>query len=102
MHDLDRGRSGPSPHRAQVGHKRRLRALPSAQIQPIPHTNPLVNADEMPTALTVLLAPYRDPVAGAGNDRAQRSELNAARTSVEKSSGSSQAAKWPPLSTSLK
>jgi hypothetical protein len=67
-----------------------------------PHTNPLVNADEMPTALTVLLAPYRDPVAGAGNDRAQRSELNAARTSVEKSSGSSQAAKWPPLSTSLK
>jgi hypothetical protein len=40
--------------------------------------------------------------ASAGNDRAQRSELNAARTSVEKSSGSSQAAKWPPLSTSLK
>ena len=34
--------------------------------------------------------------------RRQRSELNAARTSVEKSSGSSQAAKWPPLSTSLK
>jgi hypothetical protein len=32
----------------------------------------------------------------------QRSDLNAARTSVEKSSGSSQAAKWPPLSTSLK
>src|SRR3954447_17327109 len=27
---------------------------------------------------------------------------NAARISVEKSSGSSQAAKWPPLSTSLK
>ena len=67
-----------------------------------PHTNPLVNADEMLTALTVLLAPYRDPVAGAGNDRAQHSELNAARTSVEKSSGSSHAAKWPPLSTSLK
>ena len=34
--------------------------------------------------------------------RRQRSELNAARTSAEKSSGSSQAAKWPPLSTSLK
>ena len=34
--------------------------------------------------------------------RRQRSELNAARISVEKSSGSSQAAKWPPLSTSLK
>src|SRR5829696_9958675 len=32
----------------------------------------------------------------------QRSELNAARISVAKSSGSSQAAKWPPLSTSLK
>jgi hypothetical protein len=31
-----------------------------------------------------------------------RSELNEARTSVEKSSGSSQAAKCPPLSTSLK
>src|SRR5688572_28128203 len=34
--------------------------------------------------------------------RRYRSERNAARTSVEKSSGSSQAAKWPPLSTSLK
>jgi len=33
---------------------------------------------------------------------AQRSDLNAACTSVAKSSGSSQAAKWPPLSTSLK
>ena len=32
----------------------------------------------------------------------QRSELNAARSSDENSSGSSQAAKWPPLSTSLK
>ena len=32
----------------------------------------------------------------------QRSELNAARISAAKSSGSSQAAKWPPLSTSLK
>src|SRR5262249_43257649 len=33
---------------------------------------------------------------------AQRSDLNAARISVEKSPGSSQAAKWPPLSTSWK
>ena len=32
----------------------------------------------------------------------QRSELNAARISVVNSSGSSQAAKWPPFSTSLK
>jgi LPXTG-site transpeptidase (sortase) family protein len=32
----------------------------------------------------------------------QRSDLNAARSSAEKSSGSSQAAKWPPRSTSLK
>ena len=32
----------------------------------------------------------------------QRSDLNAAAISVAKSSGSSQAAKWPPLSTSLK
>ena len=38
----------------------------------------------------------------ANTARPQRSELNAARTSAEKSSGSSQAAKWPPLSTSLK
>jgi hypothetical protein len=56
MHGLDRGRSGPGPHRVQVGHKRRLRAHISAQLQPIPHTNPLVNADEMLAALTVLLA----------------------------------------------
>jgi len=40
----------------------------------------------------------REPKTG----RHQRSELNAARTSAEKSSGSSHAAKWPPLSTSLK
>ncbi len=32
----------------------------------------------------------------------QRNDLKAARTSVEKSSGSSHAAKWPPRSTSLK
>jgi hypothetical protein len=31
-----------------------------------------------------------------------RSDLNAARSSVVKSSGSSQAAKWPPLAVSLK
>jgi hypothetical protein len=31
-----------------------------------------------------------------------RSDLKAARTSSENSSGSSQAAKWPPVSTSLK
>ena len=31
-----------------------------------------------------------------------RSDLKASRISSEKSSGSSQAAKWPPLSTSLK
>ena len=34
--------------------------------------------------------------------RRQRSALNAARISPAKSSGSSQAAKWPPRSTSLK
>ena len=32
----------------------------------------------------------------------QRSDLNAARTSAANSSGSSQAAKWPPWSTSWK
>ena len=34
--------------------------------------------------------------------RAGRSDLKADRSSLEKSSGSSQAAKWPPLSTALK
>ena len=33
---------------------------------------------------------------------AQRSDLNAARISVANNSGSSQAAKWPPLPASLK
>jgi hypothetical protein len=37
----------------------------------------------------------------AGNRR-QRSGLNAARISVANNSGSSHAAKWPPLPTSLK
>ena len=36
------------------------------------------------------------------NPRAHRRVANAARSSSEKSCGSSQAAKWPPLSTSLK
>src|SRR5207253_8924996 len=39
---------------------------------------------------------------GAHDDLPLRSGLKAARSSAEKSSGSSQAAKWPPLSTSLK
>jgi hypothetical protein len=39
---------------------------------------------------------------GTSGGAIQRSELNAARSSVVKSSGSSQAAKWPPRSTSLK
>ena len=50
------------------------------------------------------------PPQASGGERAQdasrtsrqRSDRNAARISVAKSSGSSQAAKWPPLSTSLK
>jgi hypothetical protein len=41
-------------------------------------------------------------VVRAARSRDQRSDLNAARSSEENSSGSSQAAKWPPLSTSLK
>src|SRR5215211_1689341 len=52
----------------------------------------------------------RDVVADAALDRAvripgredQRSGLNAARSSAAKSSGSSQAGKWPPLSALLK
>ena len=44
----------------------------------------------------------RPPSSRMAEDADQRSDLNAARTSSEKSSGSSQAAKWPPLSTSLK
>jgi len=39
---------------------------------------------------------------GAHSNLLQRSVLNAARSSLVKISGSSQAAKWPPLSTSLK
>src|SRR5215217_6563538 len=56
------------------------------------------------------LRSLRDVVADAALDRAvripgredQRSGLNAARTSAAKSSGSSQAGKWPPLSALLK
>ena len=39
---------------------------------------------------------------GWGDLGIQRTDANAARSSSEKSSGSSHAAKWPPLSTSLK
>jgi hypothetical protein len=39
---------------------------------------------------------------GGGDQRAFRSDLNAARSSALNSSGWSQAAKWPPLSTSWK
>jgi hypothetical protein len=44
------------------------------------------------------------PLTAARRSRvpAQRSDLNASRSSPEKVSGSSHAAKWPPLSTSLK
>ena len=57
---------------------------------------------------TMILLPESGPQAAhatrarAARRTDQRSELNAARTSCVKSSGSSQAAKWPPLSTSLK
>ena len=40
--------------------------------------------------------------AGRPRPRAQRSDLNAVRSSAANSFGSSQAAKWPPLSTTLK
>src|SRR3954464_12925227 len=45
--------------------------------------------------------PGRDQRRGSGISGVRRGR-NAARISVEKSSGSSQAAKWPPRSTSLK
>jgi hypothetical protein len=49
------------------------------------------------------LCSYRTPPEKSRRQgRHQRSELNAARSSAANSSGSSQAAKWPPLSTSLK
>ncbi len=48
---------------------------------------------------STLVVPYCLHRAQSAN---QRSELNAARSSDENSSGSSQAAKWPPLSTSWK
>ena len=44
----------------------------------------------------------RREVAAPDGDADQRSERNAARTSVVKMPGSSQAAKWPPFSTALK
>jgi threonine/homoserine/homoserine lactone efflux protein len=46
--------------------------------------------------------PGRRDVLTPGAGCRQRSGLNAARISVANSSGSSQAAKWPPLSTSWK
>lgn len=56
--------------------------------------------DEEEITVCVRIAP--PPEESRRQGRHQRSELNAARTSAEKSSGSSQAAKWPPLSTALK
>ena len=49
------------------------------------------------------LRPGQAARTGARRPRAadQRSDLNAARISAAKSSGSSQAAKWPPLSATL-
>src|SRR6476661_3798168 len=49
-------------------------------------------------------AAHDPPAYPGGRSRvpAQRSDLNASRSSDEKISGSSHAAKWPPLSTSLK
>ena len=67
------------------------------------HVNPTLHASaftywsELPRRAQVSV-PACAPPAGADH----RSELNAARISVAKSSGSSQAAKWPPLSTSWK
>jgi hypothetical protein len=52
--------------------------------------------DALVGALRVPRIPLRNLTGG------QRSGRNAARISVANSSGSSQAAKWPPLSTSLK
>src|SRR6266550_1635394 len=60
------------------------------------HGGALVAEDFWPSTL---VGPYRlHRVQGADPG----SELNAARSSDENSSGSSQAAKWPPLSTSWK
>ena len=48
------------------------------------------------------LSAFRDSGKHYPTLRPHRSERKAARTSAAKSSGSSQAAKWPPLPTSLK
>src|SRR5262249_43945116 len=47
-------------------------------------------------------SPGRRASARAAHEQRQRSDLNAARISSAKSSGSSQAAKWPPPSAALK
>jgi pimeloyl-ACP methyl ester carboxylesterase len=55
----------------------------------------------IPTSGSMLVVVMRTSV-GRGDLGTQRTDANAARSSSEKSSGSSQAAKWPPLSTALK
>ena len=66
-------------------------------------TWPRSSAGPSGSELSHAVAPPSEGMCTCANTaRRQRSELNAARTSVEKSSGSSQAAKWPPRSTSLK
>ena len=64
-------------------------------------TRPRCSAGPSGSELSHPVAPSRGHV-DALEDAIYRSSRNAARISVEKSSGSSQAAKWPPLSTSLK
>src|SRR3954471_23714732 len=49
-----------------------------------------------------MMWPFGNETKDCDDPEHQRSGPNAARISVEKSSGSSQAAKWPPRSTSLK
>ena len=64
-------------------------------------TRPRSPAGSSGSELSHSVAPPSEGMCGRRNSR-HRSDRKVARTSDEKSSGSSHAAKWPPLSTSLK
>ena len=91
--------SGGPPTHAAPAHRADPRARPP------PATGPWIDHHQhhqggaYRTAFTVTAAPTSE---GWCDPAPQRSDRKAARMSVEKSSGSSQAAKWPPLSTSWK
>ena len=65
-------------------------------------TWPRSSAGPSGSELSHSVAPPSEGMCTARMTVIYRSDLNPARTSSQNSCGSSQAAKWPPLSTSLK